>query len=155
GRAVVPAPAGVLRARRVLPPHLLLHPPADPPADPQGPAHLPPRPGAVVAVPDLLRAAGVLLREHPPAELRRAEPLLAEPRELPEPGGDRADPLDVHQPVHLPAALARGAELLGAGPAAPGARGDPLGQVRVLLGDLAGGDRVPGDPQRPDAADEP
>ena len=32
---------------------------------------------------------------------------------------------------------------------------DPLGQVRVLGGDLAGGDRGPGRPQRPDAPDEP
>ena len=66
-----------------------------------------------------------------------------------------ADPLDVHQPVHLPSALARRAELLGPGALALEARVDPLGQVRVLLGDLAGGHRDPGRPQRPDAADEP
>ena len=45
----------------------------DPAPDPQGPADLPPRPGPVVAVPDLLRPAGVLLPEHPPPELRRPE----------------------------------------------------------------------------------
>ena len=43
--------------------------------------------------------------------------------------------------------------VLGLLPAA--ARADPLGQVRVLGGDLAGGDRGPGGPQRPDAADGP
>ena len=49
-------------------------------------------------------------------------PVLAEPGELPQPGGDGPDPLDVHQPVHLPDALARGAELLGPRPAARCAR---------------------------------
>ena len=69
----------LLRPRRALPPGLLLPARADPAADPQGPPHLPPRPGAVVAIPDLLRPAGVLLREHPAARLRHPERLLAEP----------------------------------------------------------------------------
>ena len=63
--------------------------------------------------------------------------------------------LDVHQPVHLPAAVARGAELLGPGAPPPEARVDPLGEVRLRLGDLAGGDRGPGRPERPDAPDGP
>ena len=156
GGAVVAPPDRLVRVRRRSSTALFFFlPRPDPPADPQGPADLPPRPGAVVAVPDLLRPAGLLLRQHPPAELRRPEPVLAEPGQLPEPGGDRADPLDVHQPVHLPAALAGGAELLGPRPAAAGARGDPLGQVRVRVGHLAGGDRAPGRPERPDAPDGP
>ena len=73
--------------------------------------------------------------------LRRSEPVLAEPGQLPEPLGHGAHPLDVHQPVHFPAAFAGRAEFLGAGPAAARARADPLGQVRVLGWNLAAGDR--------------
>ena len=81
--------------------------------------------------------------------------LLAQPRQLPQPVGDGADPLDVHQPVHLPAALARRPELLDPRALAAAARADPLGQVRLLGGHLPGGDRGPGRAQRPDAADGP
>ena len=113
-----PPPRRALRPRRPVPPPLLLLAPADPAADPQGPADLPPRPGAVVAVPDLLRPARVLLPEHSPAGLCRPEPLLAKPGQFPQPLGDGPDPFDVHQPVHLSAALAGRAQLLGAGPLA-------------------------------------
>ncbi len=44
-------------------------------------------------------------------------PVLAQPGQLPESLGDGTHPLDVHQPVHLSAALARRPELLGPGPA--------------------------------------
>ena len=116
-------------------------PRADPPAAAQRPAHLLPRPGPVVAVPDLLRAAGVLFPEYSPARVRRSEPILAQHGQLPEPLGHSADPLDVHQPVHFPAAFAGRPEFLGAGPAAARAKADPLGEVRVLGGNLAAGDR--------------
>ena len=61
---------------------------------------------------------------------------------------------DVHQPLHLPAALAGGPQLLGPrpAPAPPGA--DPLGQVRLLGGHLAGGDGSLGLPERLDAGNE-
>ncbi len=42
-----------------------------------------------------------LLRQHPPDRLRHPEPVLAEPDQLPESRRDRADSLDLHDPVHL------------------------------------------------------
>src|SRR3954451_5193697 len=59
-----------IRPRRPLPSPLLLPAEPDPPPDPQGPAYLPARPGAVVAVLNLLRPPGDLLRQHPPPQLR-------------------------------------------------------------------------------------
>ena len=66
--------AGAVRPRRYLSPAVLLPAAADPPVDPQGPAHLPPRPGAMVAVPDLLRPARLLFSQHSAPGLRRAKP---------------------------------------------------------------------------------
>ena len=82
-------------------------------------------------------------------------PLLAQPRELPESVGHRAHPVHVHQPVHLPVALPGRSQLLDPGALAPAAGANPLEQVRLLGGDLAGRDRGPGRAQRPDVADEP
>ena len=45
--------------------------------------------------------------------LRRSEPHVAQHGQLLESVGDGAHPLDVHQPVHLPAALARRAGISG------------------------------------------
>ncbi len=95
-------------------------------------AHLLPRPRAMVTVSDLLRAAGVLFPQYPPAGLRGAEPIVAQHGQLPEPLGDGTHPLDVYQPVHLSAALARGPELLGTGPASAGAKANSMGEVRFL-----------------------
>ncbi len=153
-RTVDPQTSGLVWHRRDLPPPVLLPPSSDPPADPQGSADVSSRPGAVVAVPHLLRTPRVLLPEHPPAQLRRAKPLLAEPRQLPEPGSYRPDPLDIHEPVHLPDAVAGGPQFLGARPLAVATRGDPLGQVRVRVGHLIGGDRVLDRPQRSHAPHE-
>ena len=55
------------------------------------------------------------------------KPYWRNPDQLPQPVGDGTHPLDLHQPVHLPLALARRAELLGPRPLAAQARVDPLG----------------------------
>ena len=58
GRIVAPARRAGTGSTRSSTALFFFLPRPDPAADPQGPADLPPRPGAVVAVPDLLRPAG-------------------------------------------------------------------------------------------------
>src|SRR5262249_49783021 len=61
------SPTRPLPVRHGLSPALLLPAATGPPADPQGPADLPPRPGPVVPVFDLLRTPRLLFPEHPAA----------------------------------------------------------------------------------------
>src|SRR5262249_55585188 len=137
-------------------PSRLLHPPATRSvADPQGPEDLSPRPCAMVAVPDLLRAAGLLFPQHPAAGLRGAVAVLEEPGQLPKSVRDGSDPLDLHQPVHLPAALIGGPEFLGPRPVPAATGADPLGQVRLFGRDRAPAYGVTRLLERPDARNGP
>src|SRR5262249_7012686 len=99
------SPTRPLPIRHGLSPALLLPAATGPPADPQGPADLPPRPGPVVPVFDLLRTPRLLFPEHPAAGICRPISVLAKPGEFSQPVGDGADPLDIHEPVHFPSAL--------------------------------------------------
>src|SRR5262249_41757132 len=87
----------------------------------------------VVAVSHFLRPAGDLLPEPPDVRLRRPGDFLEEPDRPDESSGDLADSGDVREPVHLPAALAGRAPLLGDRDGADGTGPDPLRQAGSLV----------------------
>ena len=91
-------------------------------------AALSPRPGPVVAMPDLLWPVGALLRQHPPVQL---QPRLFGDDRFSEPGGRRPDSFDVYHAVHLSHGELGRAAVLDPRDAADQARRDLVDEVRI------------------------
>ena len=87
----------------------------------------------MVAISDLLRTAGPLLRQHSPFQPRTGFTRLGAHDQLLEPDGSRVDPFGFLDTVHLSHGESGGTPVMDSQPLSHSARYNPLGKIYFCL----------------------